>query len=221
MVRYQLAGDLYEEPTDDQLIASGFHRLHLIIDRGTALPEESYFKNVVDRVSAVGTTFMGMTVHCAQCHDHKYDPITQKDFYSLFAFFNNIDGEPETNGGEKYGLQPPFVSFAFTRNSKQNWIKLNQQLADLEDKVKSGKTGIRCRDGSRQKSRTGQQSSRHWNNSAIPSGANETRSIETVPRAMVMKERAEIRHDAYPDARAIRCAGRIRSSAAHLISCRR
>ena len=84
-VRFQLAGDLFPDATSDQLVASGFNRLHLIIDRGTALPEESFFKNVVDRVTAVGTTFMGMTVHCATCHDHKYDPLTQKDFYSLFA----------------------------------------------------------------------------------------------------------------------------------------
>ena len=97
-VKYQLAGDLYPEPTRDQLIASGFHRLHLIIDRGTALPEESYTRNVVDRVTAVGTAFMGLTVQCAVCHDHKYDPITTKDFYQLFAFFNNLDGAPETGG---------------------------------------------------------------------------------------------------------------------------
>ena len=83
----QLAGDLHQTPTVDQQIASGFNRLHLIIDRGTALPEESFFRNVVDRVSAVGTAFMGLTLQCAVCHDHKYDPITQKDFYQLSAFF--------------------------------------------------------------------------------------------------------------------------------------
>ena len=93
-VRYQLAGDLYPEPTQDQLIASGFHRLHLIIDRGTALPEESFHRNVVDRVTSVGTAFMGLTVQCAVCHDHKYDPLTMRDFYSLSAFFNSIDAEP-------------------------------------------------------------------------------------------------------------------------------
>ena len=82
-VRYQLAGDLFPDASSDQLIASGFNRLHLIIDVGTALPEESFFKNVTDRVTAVGTAFMGMTVQCAACHDHKYDPITQKDYLSL------------------------------------------------------------------------------------------------------------------------------------------
>lgn len=108
-VRYQLAGDLYDKPSNDQLIASGFNRLHLIIDRGTALPEESHHKNVLDRVEAFGTAFLGLTVQCAQCHEHKYDPISQKEFYQLYAFFNNFDGEPETSGGPQAGMQAPFI----------------------------------------------------------------------------------------------------------------
>lgn len=108
-VRYQVAGDLYEKPTEEQLIASGFNRLHLIIDRGTALPEESHHKNVLDRVEAFGTAFLGLTVQCAQCHEHKYDPISQKEFYGLYAFFNNFDGAPETSGAPKGGIQQPAV----------------------------------------------------------------------------------------------------------------
>ena len=97
-VHDQIAGDLYERPTLDQRIASGFNRLHLVIDRGTALPAESFARNVIDRVTAVGTAFLGLTLQCAVCHDHKYDPITQRDFYQLYAFFNNIDAGPETPG---------------------------------------------------------------------------------------------------------------------------
>lgn len=112
-IRYQVAGDLYEKPTQDQLVASGFNRLHLIIDAGTAPPEESLTRNVIDRVTAVGTAFMGLTVQCAVCHDHKYDPITQKDFFSLYAFFNNFDGGAETGGRKggdfKKGLQKPYI----------------------------------------------------------------------------------------------------------------
>ncbi len=70
-VKFQLAGDLYDQPTRDQQIASGFNRLHLIIDRGTALPEESLARNVIDRVTAVGTAFLGLTVQCTVCHDHQ------------------------------------------------------------------------------------------------------------------------------------------------------
>ena len=114
----QLAGDLFPEPSEDQLIASGFNRLHLIIDRGTALPEESHHKNVLDRVQAFGTAFLGLTVQCAQCHDHKYDPISQKEFYQLYAFFNNFDGEPETPGRPPNGIQAPSIELTGSRKGQ-------------------------------------------------------------------------------------------------------
>lgn len=118
-IRFQLAGDLYEDPTRDQLVASGFNRLHLIIDKGTALPEESLHKNVVDRVEAFGTTFLGLTVQCAQCHDHKYDPITQKDYFQLYAFFNNFGGAAETGREPERGLQPPFINLTTPKQEKR------------------------------------------------------------------------------------------------------
>ncbi len=138
--KYQIAGDLYEKPTQEQLIASGFNRLHLIIDRGTALPEESHFKNVVDRVSAVGTAFMGLTLGCAVCHDHKYDPITQKDFYQMYAFFNNFDGAPETGGrsGPDFyrGLQPPYLDLP-TDEQKLKLAELDRQIKVTQEKITS------------------------------------------------------------------------------------
>ena len=111
-VKYQVAGDLYDDASEDQLVASGFNRLHMIIDRGTALPEESHHKNVLDRVEAFGTAFLGLTIQCAQCHEHKYDPISQKEFYQLYAFFNNFDGPPETEYQPKGGIQSPSVTLA-------------------------------------------------------------------------------------------------------------
>ena len=134
----QLAGDLFPAPTTDQLIASGFNRLHLIIDVGTALPEESFFRNVVDQVSAVGTAFMGLTLQCAVCHDHKYDPITQRDFYSMSAFFNNFDGEPETGGRGtvdfKRGLQSPYLELPSAEQSAA-LAQFDTQLAGLEPRL--------------------------------------------------------------------------------------
>lgn len=111
-IKYQLAGDLYEEPSEEQLVASGFNRLHLIIDRGTALPEESHHKNVLDRVEAFGTAFLGLTVQCAQCHEHKYDPISQREFFQLYAFFNNLDGAPETERAPEGGIQAPAIELS-------------------------------------------------------------------------------------------------------------
>jgi hypothetical protein len=131
-VKHQLAGDLYEKPTHDQLVASGFNRLHMIIDRGTALPEESLHKNVVDRVEAFGTAFLGMTVQCAQCHDHKYDPLSQNEYYQLYGFFNNFSGQPETVNTPKRGLQPPFIHLTSPEQQK-DLDKFQTEKARLTD----------------------------------------------------------------------------------------
>jgi len=190
-LRYQLAGDLYPSATNDQLVASGFNRLHLIIDRGTALPEESFFKNVVDRVTAVGTTFMGMTVQCATCHDHKYDPLTQEDFYSLFAFFNNIDAAPETGGRPRNGLQPPFVTLV-TPVQKKELDQLTQQLTKSDQALKALKKKMDEEKDPEKKKAFSQElkalTAKHNNLKKKRDSLN-----QGIPQAMVMKERKEVR----------------------------
>lgn len=178
-VRYQLAGDLYEEPTTDQLVASGFNRLHLIIDRGTALPEESFTKNVIDRVTAVGTAFMGLTVQCAQCHDHKFDPITQKDFFSLYAFFNNDVAAPETAAYPKYGIQAPFIRLETPEQ--------RAALDDLNAEISSVKTAL-------SKLEEGDEEKRAELDAKVNSLQQQRDELDgAIQRAMVMKEREEIR----------------------------
>ncbi len=93
----QLAGDLLPNPTLDQIVATGFNRCHISTNEGGSIEEEVYVRNVVDQVDTNGTVFMGLSTGCARCHDHKYDPIRAKDYYQLFAFFNNIDG-PSMDG---------------------------------------------------------------------------------------------------------------------------
>ncbi|MEL0117820.1 MAG: DUF1553 domain-containing protein, partial [Opitutae bacterium] len=176
---------------NDQLVASGFNRLHLIIDRGTALPEESFFKNVLDRVNAVGTAFMGMTVQCAQCHDHKYDPITQKDFYSLFAFFNNIDAAPETAGRPRNGLQPPFIAVG-SPEQIANVQTLDKKITDksaLISKLKNSLADVKQPD--RKKELSKELKSLETQQNALK----KERELlqKEIPQAMVMKERNEVR----------------------------
>jgi hypothetical protein len=86
----QLAGDLLPNATVDQKVASGFNRNHMINFEGGAVPEEYHTAYLVDRVNTTGTVWLGLTVACAQCHDHKYDPIKQREYYQLYAFFNNL-----------------------------------------------------------------------------------------------------------------------------------
>ncbi|MEX0718086.1 MAG: DUF1553 domain-containing protein [Planctomycetaceae bacterium] len=96
----QLAGDLLPAPTTAQLVATGFNRCNVSTNEGGSIEEEVYVRNVVDRVEAASTVFMGLTAGCAVCHDHKFDPLTQQEFYGLFAFFNSIDGK-ELDGNKK------------------------------------------------------------------------------------------------------------------------
>ena len=86
----QLAGDLLPEPTPEQLLATGFHRNHMINFEGGAVPEEYRVQYVFDRTDTTSTVWMGLTAGCAKCHDHKFDPISQREYYELAAFFNTI-----------------------------------------------------------------------------------------------------------------------------------
>ncbi|MCU0714384.1 MAG: DUF1549 domain-containing protein, partial [Pirellula sp.] len=85
----QLAGDLLPNATQSQRIATGFHRNTQINEEGGIDPEQFRIDSVFDRVATTGSVWLGLTIGCSQCHDHKFDPISQKEYYQLFAFFNN------------------------------------------------------------------------------------------------------------------------------------
>jgi len=105
----QLAGDLLPNATLDQKIATGFNRCHLLNGEGGAIPEEQRNVILFDRVDVTATTWLGVTMACAQCHDHKYDPITQKDYYRFLAYFNNVPESGVPSGGGQYRIADPFV----------------------------------------------------------------------------------------------------------------
>ena len=133
----QLAGDLLPDPTDQQLVATGFNRLHVTYGKGSVLPEEAFVSNVVDRVVTTGTALMGLTFECSRCHDHKYDPLTMKDFYSLFAYFNSIDGEPMFQRHEK----PAKPTLTYVQpEAKSRYAKLAARASDIEQEISALRT---------------------------------------------------------------------------------
>lgn len=123
----QLAGDLLPNATVDQKIASGFNRNNEINFEGGAIPEEYHVEYVVDRASTTATTWLGLTMGCARCHDHKYDPIKQKDFYRFFAFFNTV---PERGLDGYEGNADPVLQLP-TPEQKRQLDGFNQQIAEV------------------------------------------------------------------------------------------
>jgi hypothetical protein len=105
----QLAGDLLPNATLDDKIATGFSRCHLLNGEGGAIPEEQRNVILFDRVDVTATTWLGATLACAQCHDHKYDPYKMRDYYSMMAFFNNVPESGVPPGGGQYRIAEPFV----------------------------------------------------------------------------------------------------------------
>lgn len=124
----QLAGDMLPGATLEQKIASGFNRNHRGNGEGGIIPEEYAVEYVVDRVDTTSTVWLGLTLGCARCHEHKFDPIAHKEFYQVFAFFNNI---PEKGRAIKYGNSPPLIK-APTRTQQRHLNDLEADLAAAE-----------------------------------------------------------------------------------------
>jgi hypothetical protein len=120
----QIAGDLLPGATRDQQIATGFHRNHRINDEDGIVHEEFRVEYVADRVETTATVWMGLTLGCARCHDHKFDPLSQRDYYGLFGVFNSVD-----ESGRGYGNAPPLLSLA-TEEQSQRLEELDRLIAD-------------------------------------------------------------------------------------------
>ena len=139
----QLAGDLLPNPTPAQIIATGFNRNHRINTEDGIVPEEYFTEQVVDRVETTSTVFLGLTLGCARCHNHKYDPLLQKDFYSMYAFFNSL---PELGRGMKYGNTPPLMPAPTPEQQAQ--------LDAMESKIAAARSALDRREREIQKAQT-------------------------------------------------------------------
>ncbi|MEC9093477.1 MAG: DUF1549 domain-containing protein, partial [Planctomycetota bacterium] len=127
----QLAGDLLANPGDSQLIATGFHRNSIQALGNNPRKEEFRIKGIVDRLDTTGTTWLGLTISCAECHDHKYDPLSQKEYYELFAIFNNVP-----HYGDKFEVHGPRVQLQDSR-TRLAIQTLENQLVQSERNPKS------------------------------------------------------------------------------------
>ena len=128
-VLWQLAGDLLPHPTTEQLVATGYVRMNLTSNEGGAIPEEFLARNTFDRVDTTGTVLLGLTVGCAKCHDHKFDPIRQRDYYGLYAFFDSTKDAPLDGN---IALPPPFIEVPTQRQTDVRRI-ISAKLDRLKD----------------------------------------------------------------------------------------
>ena len=128
----QIAGDLLPNATLAQRIATGFNRNHRTVTEAGSIEDEWFVENVVDRVETTGTVMLGLTVGCARCHDHKFDPISQKEFYQLFAFFANVNEKGVYT--ETRGNVPPVVK-AITAEHETKLAEFDAKIGDLNKQL--------------------------------------------------------------------------------------
>ena len=120
----QLAGDLLPDASTEQILATAFNRNHMYNGEGGRIPEETRVENVFDRVETVGTIWMGLTMNCSRCHDHKYDPLTQREYYQMFDYFNQTSEE----GGQAHGRIEPTLNLSPADNQE----KIATRKAELQ-----------------------------------------------------------------------------------------
>ena len=127
----QIAGDLLPKATEEQILATGFNRNHMINGEGGRIAAENRVEYVFDQTETVGTVWMGLTLNCCRCHDHKFDPLSQKDYYSLYSFFN----QTPVNGGGGDPAMAPNIQVG-TPEQKKEIAELEKQIASLKEKPK-------------------------------------------------------------------------------------
>ena len=138
----QIAGDLLPDPTRDQLIATGFNRCNVTTSEGGSIAEEYRIRYAIDRVETTATVWLGLTVGCAVCHDHKFDPISQKEFYQLLAYWNNVDENPMDGNA----LSPPPVMRVGPAETLDEFASFGSKVASIQSQIQQAIAAIEYAD---------------------------------------------------------------------------
>jgi len=212
----QVAGDMLPNPTTDQLIASGFHRNAMTNEEGGVDPEETRYEMLVDRVNTTATVWLGTTLGCAQCHNHKYDPFTQKDYYRMMAFFQNSYYDARTFGdGTRYFEATVDVP---TPEQEAKRKKIQEEIDRLDATLKTDTPALASEQASWEQE-TRLESSSAWQSfapgraaaegsvvltvqpdgSVLASGPNPGETVYTVQGTTTLRGMTAIRVEALPD----------------------
>jgi hypothetical protein len=164
----QLAGDMLPDATLDQIVASGFNRCHVTTNEGGSIDEEVYVRNVVDRVDTTSEVFLGLTMGCSRCHDHKYDPMKAKDYYQLFAIFNSLD---EKAMDDNASLPPPIARIPNLKQ-KEALAKVDQKFAAIKQRIAAEVAQVKYDDAGNGKGAPQLERAEYvWVDDDIPAGA--------------------------------------------------
>jgi hypothetical protein len=132
----QIAGDMLPSATNDQIIATGFHRNTMFNEEGGVDKEEAHWLELVDRVNTTGTVWLGSTIGCAQCHNHKFDPFTQKEYFQLLAFFNNGEMETKKYGDTSQKFIEPVLDLATPEQAARR-DQIEHEIEEIEERAKT------------------------------------------------------------------------------------
>ncbi len=177
--REQLAGDLFENPTTQQLVASGYNRMNQVTGEGGAQPKEYRAKYMADKTRNISSVWLGATMGCAECHDHKFDPYTAKDFYSMAAFFADLDEPDLVSYGRGSGIFFPAIQLD---------EDINKKLDEIEVRIEKLKSEGAEKDDIRQAEREREKLRSQGNWTVVSKQRNEPRTMRVLNRGNWMDE---------------------------------